>query len=241
MDDGNLIPCYKRVLLKLSGEALKGTQSFGISDSVIADIVSDLKYIHRLGVQVAVVIGGGNFFRGDRSNNLGIERTSADYIGMLSTVINGIALRDILEKNGIPASLISALKIQAIAESYDRIRAVKYLESGRIVIFSAGTGNPFFTTDTAAALRAVEIRADVLLKATMVDGVYSDDPKKVKNSVRFDHISYNEVITRELKVMDIPAVALCKENHLPIKIFDSTQKGNLITAITEKNFGTSIS
>ncbi len=241
MDDSNLIPCYKRVLLKLSGEALKGTQDFGISDSVIADIVSELMYIHRLGVQVAVVIGGGNFFRGDRSNNLGIERTSADYIGMLSTVINGIALRDILVKNGVPASLISALKIQAVAEHYDRIRAVNYLESGRIVIFSAGTGNPFFTTDTAAALRAVEIRADVLLKATMVDGVYSDDPKKVKNSVRFDHISYNEVITRELKVMDISAVALCKENHLPIKIFDSTKKGNLITAITEKNFGTSIS
>jgi uridylate kinase len=237
MDDG---PCYKRVLLKLSGESLKGDREFGISEDVITEIASQIKEIHELGVQVAIVSGGGNFFRGVRSNTLGIDRVSADYMGMLATVINGIALRDVLEKQGLHARLISALEIKAVAEPFIRRRAVSHLEKGRIVVFSSGTGNPFFTTDTAAALRAIEIKADILLKATMVEGVYSDDPKKVKDTVRFDHISYQDVLAKELKVLDHTAVTLCKDNNLPIKIFDITKPGNIVKSILDKEIGTTV-
>lgn len=241
MDEEDHIPCYKRVVLKLSGESLKGDLSFGINEEIITDIAAQVKRIHDLGVEVAIVTGGGNFFRGVRSNTLGIARASADYMGMLATIINGIALRDTMEQHGLHARLVSALQIHAVAEPFIRRRVIHHLDKGRVVIFSAGTGNPFFTTDTAAALRAIEIGADVLLKATMVDGVYSDDPKKVKDTVKFDHISYNDVLTRELKVLDGTAVTLCKENELPIKIFNITKKGNIINAIADEHIGTTIS
>ena len=239
MDEG---PCYKRILLKLSGESLKGDNpsETGISGTVIGNIAKEIRQVHDLGVQVAVVTGGGNFFRGMRSNNLGIARSAADYMGMVATIINGIALREVLEKQGLHARLVSALEIKAVAEPFSRRRALRHLDKGRIVIFSAGTGNPFFTTDTAAALRAIEMEADVFLKATMVEGVYSDDPKKVKDSVKFHRISYSEVIARELKVLDITAVTLCKENNLPIKIFNITKPGNIIKAVTDKHIGTTI-
>ncbi|MGE5343074.1 MAG: UMP kinase [Candidatus Omnitrophota bacterium] len=240
MDDTPRLPCYKRVLLKLSGEVLKGDRAFGISERVIRDLANEIRDVSDLGIQIAIVIGGGNYFRGERSNNLGIDRASADYMGMMATLMNGIALRGVLETCGLHARLVSALPIQAVAEPFDREKSKRHLEKGRVVIFAAGTGNPFFTTDTAAALRAIEMKADVFLKATMVDGVYSDDPKKVKDSVRYDRISYTEVIAKELKVLDLTAVALCRDHNLPIKIFDITQKGNLLNAITEINFGTSI-
>jgi uridylate kinase len=237
MDEG---PCYQRVLLKLSGESLKGDKPFGICEDVITNIALEIKEIHRLGVQVGIVVGGGNFFRGIRSNTLGISRASADYMGMLATVMNGIALRDVLEKQGLIGRLLSALEIKAVAQPFIRRKAISHLEKGRIVVFCAGTGNPFFTTDTAAALRAIEIKADVLLKATMVEGVHSDDPKKVKDTVKFDHISYQEVLARELKILDSTAVTLCKDNNLPIKIFNMTKKGNIVKSVIDKHIGTTI-
>jgi len=235
-------PCYKRVVLKLSGEALKGEGSFGISSSTITEISSQIKKIHDLGVEIALVIGGGNFFRGARTHNLDIDRASADYIGMLATVMNGIALRDALEKQGLTARLVSALEIKAVAEPFIRRRVLRHLEKGNIVIFSAGTGNPFFTTDTAAALRAIEIKADLLLKATMVDGVYASDPNKGndKDLVKFKQISYSEVLAKELKVLDGTAVTLCKENSLPIKIFNIKKEGNIYRSIIDEHIGTTI-
>lgn len=233
-------PCYKRVVLKLSGEALKGEKSSGISDAIIDDIAAQIKQVHALGVEIAVVIGGGNFFRGGRGNNFGIERAPADYMGMLATIMNGIALQGVFEKKGLQTRLVSALEVKAIAEPFARRRVLEHLEKGRVVIFSGGTGNPFFTTDTAAALRAIEINADVLLKATMVDGIYADDPKKVKGLEKYDHISYSEVLAQDLKVMDSTAVALCKENQLHIKIFNITKSGNILKVITQKDMGSSI-
>ena len=239
MDEAH--PCYQRVLLKLSGEALKGDEASGISRAVITGIAGEIKQIHDLGIEIAIVIGGGNFFRGDRSNNLGIERTAADYMGMLATIINGIALRDVMEKIGLPARLVSALEIKAAAEPFNRGAVLHYLENRQVVIFAAGTGNPLFSTDTAAALRAIEIKADVFLKATLVDGAYSDDPRKVENSTKFDHITYEEVIKRKLKVLDITAVTLCQEHQMPIKIFNITTRGNILKAITDGHIGTIIS
>jgi uridylate kinase len=233
-------PCYKRILLKLSGEALKGDEDSCLSKTIITNIAREIKQVHDLGVEIAVVTGGGNFFRGDRSNNLGLDRAAADYMGMLATIINGIALRDVLEKTGLQARLVSALEIKAVAEPFMRRSALRHLENKRVVIFAAGTGNPFFTTDTAAALRAIEIKADVFLKATMVDGAYSADPKKVKNSTKFDRISYAEVLDKKLKVLDSTAVTLCQENSLPIKIFNITKKGNIVKAITDEHIGTVI-
>jgi uridylate kinase len=234
-------PCYKRVVLKISGEALKGANPSGISETVIEDIAADIKLVRDLGVEIAVVIGGGNFFRGGRGNNLDIERAPADYMGMLATIMNGIALQGVLEKKGLQTRLISALEVKAVAEPFVRRRVLEHLEKGRVVIFSGGTGNPFFTTDTAAALRAIEIDADVLLKATMVDGVYADDPQKVKGVEKFDRISHSEVLAKNLKVLDSTAVALCKENNLHIKIFNINKKGNILKVITDKNIGSSIS
>jgi uridylate kinase len=233
-------PCYKRILLKLSGEALKGDEDSCFSKTVITDITREIKQVHELGVEIAVVIGGGNLFRGDRSNNLGLDRATADYMGMLATIINGIALGDLLGKTGLETRLVSALEIKAVAESYMRPAVLRHLENKRVVIFAAGTGSPFFTTDTAAALRAIEIRAGIFLKATMVDGAYSDDPKKNKNSIKFDRLSYAEVLDKKLKVLDSTAVTLCQENHLPIKIFNITKKGNLVKAITDEHLGTII-
>lgn len=233
-------PCYKRILLKLSGEALKGDENSCFSKTVITNITREIKQVHGLGVEIAVVIGGGNFFRGDRSNNLELDRAAADYMGMLATIINGIALRDVLEKIGLQTRLVSALEIKAVAEPYMRRTVLRHLENKRVVIFAAGTGSPFFTTDTAAALRAIEIKADIFLKATMVDGAYSADPKKNKNSTKFDRLSYSEVLDKKLKVLDSTAVTLCRENHLPIKIFNITKKGNIVKAITDENLGTII-
>jgi len=238
MDEAH--PCYKRVVLKLSGEALKGDEASGISEPVIRRIAKEIKEIHDIGVEVAIVCGGGNFFRGDRSNNLNLERAAADHMGMLATVINGIALRDVLEQTNLHARLVSALEIKSVAETFMRRNVLRYLEEGRIVILSAGTGNPFFSTDSAAALRAIEIKADALLKATLVDGVYSQDPKKNKDSIKFDKISYSDVINKKLRVMDITAVTLCQENHLPIKIFNITREGNIYKAITNNSIGTII-
>jgi uridylate kinase len=233
-------PCYKRILLKLSGEALKGDEDSCFSKTVITAITREIKQVHDLGVEIAVVIGGGNLFRGDRSNNLGLGRAAADYMGMLATIINGIALEDLLGKTGMETRLVSALEIKAVAESYMRRAVLRHLENKRVVIFAAGTGSPFFTTDTAAALRAIEIKADIFLKATMVDGAYSDDPKKDKNSTKFDRLSYAEVLDKKLKVLDSTAVTLCQENHLPIKIFNITKKGNLVKAVTDEHLGTII-
>ena len=231
---------YQRILLKLSGEALHGEGSFGISHDIISAIASEIKAVHDLGVEIAIVTGGGNFFRGVQAAELGIDRASADYMGMLATMINGIALQNALEKKGLHTRLISALEVKEIAEPFIPRRAIRHLEKGRVVIFAAGTGNPFFTTDTAAALRAIEIKADILLKATKVEGVFSDDPKKIKSATKFNHISYAEVLAKELKIMDSTAISLSKDNRLIIKIFDITRKGNIKKAITTDDIGTLI-
>lgn len=233
-------PLQKRVLLKLSGEALKGENPFGISSSVINEIATEIKKVHDSGIEIAIVTGGGNFFRGNRQNEMDIDRAAADYMGMLATVINGIALQDALEKKGLITRLISALEITQVAEPFIRRRVIRHLEKGRIVIFTAGTGSPFFSTDTAAALRAIEIKADILLKATMVEGVFSDDPKKVKDAVQFKRISYADVLSKELKVIDSTAITLCKENNLAIKIFNISEKNNILKAITDIDIGTLI-
>jgi uridylate kinase len=231
---------FKRVLLKLSGEALQGADSFGINHDVISEIASEVKEIHDLGVEIAIVTGGGNFFRGARAGELGIDRASADYMGMLATMINGVALQNALEKKGLHSRLISALAVKEIAEPFIPRRAIRHLEKGRVVIFVSGTGNPFFTTDTAAALRAIEIKADVLLKATKVEGVYSDDPKKVKGATKFSRISYADVLAKELKVMDSTAISLSKDNGLCIKIFDINCRGNIKRAVCGDDIGTLI-
>ncbi len=232
-------PKYRRVLLKLSGEALQGGDSGGgIDPQVISAMVAEIREIHELGVEIALVTGGGNFFRGVRAGELKIDRASADYMGMLATMINGVALQDALEKQGVNTRLISALYIKEIGEPFIRRRAVRHLEKGRVIIFAAGTGNPFFTTDTAAALRAIEIKADILLKATKVDGIFSRDPVKFKDAVKFDTITYTEILQKELQVMDSTAIALCKDNRLPIKIFDFTRRGNLMKAILTNDIGT---
>ena len=231
---------YKRILLKLSGEALQGGDTFGISHDVISSIAAEIKEIHDLGVEIAIVTGGGNFFRGGKAGELGIDRASADYMGMLATMINGVALQNALEKKGVHCRLISALAVQEIAEPFIPRRAIRHLEKGRVVIFAAGTGNPFFTTDTAAALRAIEIKADILLKATKVEGVFSADPKKVSNAIQFRHISYSDVLAKELKVMDSTAISLSKDNGLCIKIFNITSRGNIKKAITGFDIGTLI-
>jgi uridylate kinase len=231
---------YKRVLLKLSGEALQGGDQFGINHDVISGIAAEIREIHDLGVQIAIVAGGGNFFRGARAGELGIDRASADYMGMLATMINGVALQNALEKKGLHCRLVSALAVQEIAEPFIPRRAVRHLEKGRVVIFAAGTGNPFFTTDTAAALRAIEIKAEVLLKATKVEGVYSADPKQVKNATKFSRISYADVLAKELKIMDSTAISLSKDNGLCIKIFDITQRGNIRKAVCGHDIGTLI-
>jgi len=235
------LPQYKRIVLKLSGEALKGNIPFGISNETINSIADQIKKIHSLGVEIAIVTGGGNFFRGVKGNNLDIGRTSADYMGMLATIINGIALQDILESKGLVTRLISALEIKSIAEPFIGRRITRHLEKKRVVIFSAGTGSPYFSTDTAAALRAIEIRADILLKATLVDGVFSADPKENKNAIKFKKISYSDVLSKELKVLDSTAVSLCKENDLKIKIFNISGKDNIFRSVIEKDIGTLIS
>jgi uridylate kinase len=220
-------PVYKRILLKVSGEALAGEQGYGIDPEVLVRIAEEVRDVVALGTQVAIVIGGGNIFRGIAASVGGMERATADYMGMLATVINALALQDAIEKTGTPTRVLSAIEMRAVAEPYIRRRAMRHLEKSRVVIFAAGTGNPFFTTDTAAALRAVEIGAEVILKATKVDGVYSADPQKDKRATRLPRLSYIEVLNRGLQVMDATAISLCMDNKLPIVSFDLTRRGNI--------------
>ncbi len=231
---------YKRILLKLSGEALLGKKSYGIDPARLQDYTSEIKAVSELGVQLAIVIGGGNIFRGLQGQENGIGRAQGDYMGMLATVINGMALQSVLENNGLKTRLMSAIDMQAICEPYIRRRAIRHLEKGRIVIFGAGTGNPYFTTDTAATLRAVEIKADIILKGTRVDGIYSDDPEKSKEAIRFNSLSFDEVIQKDLSVMDMTAFTLCKENNLPIVVFNMNQSGNLLSIAEGKHIGTMV-
>ena len=229
---------YRRILLKLSGEALAGEHGYGIDPDVISGIAGEIKEVIGMGVEVAVVIGGGNIFRGLAASSKGMDRASADYMGMLATVMNSLAMQDALEKQGVVTRVQSAIDMQQIAEPYIRRRAVRHLEKGRVVIFSAGTGNPYFTTDTAASLRAMEINAEVILKATKVDGVHSADPKKDKNAVKLPTLTYLEVLQKGLQVMDATATSLCMDNNLPMIIFDMTQRDNIKKVVLGENIGT---
>jgi len=237
MPDLGAKPAYKRILLKLSGEALMGEQSFGIDPAVAARIAKDVAGVQALGVQVAIVIGGGNIFRGVAASGRGMDRATADYMGMLATCINALALQDALEHEGVVTRTVTAIEMRAIAEPFIPRRAVRHLEKGRVVIFAAGTGNPYFTTDTAAALRAMEIRAEVLMKATKVDGVYTADPVKVPDAVRFDTISYMDVVVKGLQVMDATAISLCKDNRMPIIVFNLRTPGHLERAVLGERVG----
>ena len=231
---------YKRILLKLSGEALMGNNSFGIDSTRLNDYANEIKKIQQAGVEVAIVIGGGNIFRGVSLNNAGLDRVQSDYMGMLGTIINGLALQSALENIEIPTRLQTAIKIEAVAEPYIKRKAVRHLEKGRVVIFSAGTGNPFFTTDSAAVLRAIEINAEVIIKGTRVDGIYNTDPEKNKAAIKFESLSFNEVLHKGIKVMDTTAFTLSKENKLPIIVFDINTKGNLIKIINGEKIGTKV-
>ena len=230
-------PAYQRVLLKVSGEALLGPESFGIDPNVTTQIAREIGEVHHLGVEIAVVIGGGNIFRGLAASARGMERATADYMGMLATVINALALQDALEQIDVITRVVTAIEMRAVAEPFIRRRAVRHLEKKRVVVFAAGTGNPYFTTDTAAALRAVEIRADVILKGTKVDGIYTADPMKDLKATRFDSISYLQVLEQGLKVMDATAVSLCMDKKLPIVVFNLQRPGNLKRAIMGESIG----
>ncbi|RMD91638.1 MAG: UMP kinase [Calditrichaeota bacterium] len=232
--------CFKRILLKLSGEALMGQQGLGIDPEMVDNIAQEIKEVHELGVEIGLVIGGGNIFRGLSASARGMDRVSADYMGMLATVINAMALQDFLERYGVYTRVLSAIKMEELAEPFIRRRAIRHLEKGRVVIFAAGTGNPFFTTDTAAALRAAEIEADVILKGTKVDGVYDADPNVYPEAKKFDELTYLEVVKRRLKVMDSTAVTLCMENRLPIIVFNLTKRGYLKRVILGESIGTKI-
>ncbi len=229
---------YNRILLKLSGEALMGSKQFGIDNDRLAQYSREIKAIHEMGVEIAIVIGGGNIFRGLQAAEGGMERTQGDYMGMLATVINGMALQSALEMLDLKTRLMSAIKMEQIAESFIRRRAVRHLEKGRIVIFGAGTGNPYFTTDSAASLRAIEIEADVILKGTRVDGIYTADPEKDSSATKYSTITFEEVYQKGLSVMDLTAFTLCHENKLPIIVFDMNSPGNLMRVITGEPVGT---
>ncbi|PCJ97971.1 MAG: UMP kinase [Flavobacteriaceae bacterium] len=231
---------YKRILLKLSGEALMGEKQYGIDSNRLAEYAQEIKEVVGKGVEVAIVIGGGNIFRGLSGSSEGMDRVQADHMGMLATVINGLALQSALEIKGVQTRLQSAIKINEVAEPFIRRRAMRHLEKGRVVIFGGGTGNPYFTTDSAAVLRAIEIEADVILKGTRVDGIYTSDPEKDKNATKFDTISFKEVLTKGLKVMDTTAFTLSQENELPIVVFDMNKKGNLLKIISGEHIGTTV-
>jgi uridylate kinase len=237
MAEGALVSVYRRVLLKLSGEALMGDQPFGIDEAVVSTIADQLAEVHGLGVQIAVVVGGGNIIRGLAASHRGIDRVTGDYMGMLSTVINALALQDALEKRGVPTRVQTAIDIREVAEPFIRRRALRHLEKGRAVIFAAGTGNPYFTTDSAAALRANEIHAEVLLKATKVDGLYSADPKVDPNAEFLADVTYQQVLERDLKVMDTAAISLCRDNGIPIAIFDLMTAGNIRRVVCGEKVG----
>jgi uridylate kinase len=232
-----LAPTYKRVLLKLSGEALMGSQNYGIDPAVATQIARDIAEVQSLGVETAIVIGGGNIFRGVAASARGMDRATADYMGMLATVINALALQDALEQQGVVTRVVTAIEMRAVAEPFIRRRAIRHLEKGRVVVFGAGTGNPYFSTDTAAALRAMEIKADVILKATKVDGIYDADPLVKPNATRIDRISYLQVLEQGLKVMDATAISLCMDNRLPIVVFNLRTPGHIRRAISGEPVG----
>jgi len=234
-------PLYKRVLLKLSGEALMGDQQFGVDPVVATQVAQDVADIHALGVEAAIVIGGGNIFRGLAASARGMDRATADYMGMLATVINALALQDALEQLGLPTRVITAIEMRAVAEPFIRRRAIRHLEKRRVVIFAAGTGNPYFTTDTAAALRAMEIKAEVILKGTKVDGVYTADPMLDPAATKYPTISYLQVLERQLKVMDATAISLCMDNKLPIVVFNLREPGNVRRVVMGETIGTTVS
>ena len=229
---------YKRVLLKISGEALAAGRGFGIDAVFVSRVASEIVELNQTGCQVGVVVGGGNFFRGVAEQAIHMDRVAADHMGMLSTVINGIALQDAIEKLGVQTRVMSAIEMHEIAEPYIRRRAIRHLEKGRVVVFGAGTGNPYFSTDTAAALRAMEIRADVLLKATSVEGIYTADPKKTPDATMFDKISYMDIIRMGLRVMDTSAVSLCNDNKMPMVIFSMREQGNIVRVVRGEKLGT---
>lgn len=231
---------YKRILLKLSGESLLGKQGHGIDGEVLEQYAEEIKNLHKEQVQIAIVIGGGNIFRGVKGATAGMDRVQADYMGMLATMINSMALQDALERKGIYTRLVSAIRMEQIAEPFIRRRAVRHLEKNRIVIFGAGTGNPYFTTDTAASLRAIEIEADVILKGTRVDGIYTADPEKNPDAVRYETIQGDEVLAKRLEVMDLTAFTLCRDNKIPIIVFDMNKPGNLLKVVQQENVGTTV-
>lgn len=231
-------PVYKRILLKLSGEALMGDQDYGIDPKVIARMAREVTELSRFGVEVAIVIGGGNIFRGAGLAEAGMDRVTADHMGMLATVMNGLAMQDALERHGKFCRVMSALKINQVCEDYIRRRAVRHLEKGRIVVFAAGTGNPFFTTDTAASLRAIEINADIMIKATKVDGVYDADPFKNPDAVRYERLTYEEALTQRLGVMDATALVMCRDNNIPLRVINIFKEGDLMRLVTGEPIGT---
>lgn len=231
---------YKRMLLKLSGEALMGEQEFGIESQAIETYAKQIKEVYDMGIELAIVIGGGNIFRGLSGSDQGIDRVTGDHMGMLATVINSLALQNAIEKLGVPTRVQTAIDMPKIAEPFIKRRAIRHLEKNRVVIFGAGTGNPYFTTDTAAALRAIEIDADVVIKATKVDGIYDKDPKKFDDAVKYDVVTYDECLAKNLKVMDATAISLCRENNLPILVFNLLEEGNLRKVITGEKIGTKV-
>ncbi len=241
MDYSNKLPLLEKVLIKISGEYLAGSKEFGISPSTLSEIADNISKVHSKGVEISIVVGGGNFFRGEAIASKGMDRVTADYMGMMATVMNSVALQSELEKKGLDSRVMSALTIRKVAEPYIRRRAIRHLEKGRIIILAGGTGNPYFTTDTTAALRSVEVGAQAVLKATKVDGVYSEDPHKNSNAKRYTYLTFKDVINKELKVMDLTAITLCKENNLPIVVFDISKKDALFNIFNSKNEGTLIS
>jgi len=233
-------PVYRRILLKLSGEVLAGEQDFGINPTKATELAKEIKSIHEMGVDIILIIGGGNIFRGMQAASKGMDRVTGDYLGMLATIMNAISVQDALEKNGVETRTLSAITVSQISEPYIRRRALRHLDKGRVVIVAGGTGNPYFTTDTAAALRATELKAQVLLKGTKVDGVFDKDPVVYSDAVRYNNVSFTEVLGKNLRVMDLTAITLCKENALPICVFNINNKGDLKRVMEGKNIGTNI-
>lgn len=229
---------YKRILLKLSGEALAGNKDFGFSEDILDSFAKQVKDVHEKGVEVAIVIGGGNIFRGATGTEKGFDRVTGDTMGMLATIMNGLALQDVIERLGVPTRVMTAVNMPQVAEPFIRRKAIRHLEKGRVVIFSGGTGNPYFTTDSCGALRAAEIHADVLAKGTKVDGIYDKDPMKYSDAVKYDTVSFNEAISKNLGVMDTTALALCNENNIPILVFNALEEGNILKMAQGKNVGT---
>ena len=239
-DSDSPAPIYRRIVLKLSGESFQGSQGFGIDAETVHSIAREVKEVSDLGIEMAIIVGGGNIFRGTRQKSLSIDRATGDYMGMLATVINGLALQDALEKQGVVTRLLSAIDMAQVAEPFIRRRAMRHLEKGRVVIFAAGTGNPYFSTDTAAALRAMEIKAHVILKATRVDGIYDADPEKVPGAKMFDRVTYLDVIQKGLAVMDSTAISLCMDNRMPIIIFNMNRPGNIRRAVMGEKVGSTV-